>query len=227
MHFYHLWLGGEWRRIADWHFCHLRDSGFSGRVLVGLVGDPETRAVARAWLPHEVAVEAGAGFEDVTLNALKHRVSTLPGDTPVLYAHSKGAFHNIPENQLWRLYMTEYLVDDWRGRVRELQEHDVSAWHWTAVGGPDPFGKPVSRAFAPGNFWWARADYLKGLPELSPLVEDTRIEAEWWVGQDTPCVKCVSGAWPKVALQVWTGGQSVGGMQQPARLIPNPDFYRC
>lgn len=163
----------------------------------------------------------------MTVNALRHHVSVLPGDTPVLYAHNKGAFHNIPENKLWRLYMTEHLVDGWRERVCELDTHDVSAWHWTRAGSPDPFNKPLARSIAPGNFWWARADYLKALPELPSLTESTRMEAECWVGGDDPCVKYMSEAWPKVALQVWVGGGTVGGMQQPARLVYNPDFSRA
>jgi hypothetical protein len=227
VHVYHLWLGGAWQHIADRHFTCLRAAEFTGRVLVGLVGAAATRAAARAQLPYEILVEADTGFEDVTLNALRERIRLLPGDTPVLYAHNKGAFHDIPENRLWRLYMTEHLGLGWRGRIRELLEHDVAAWHWVTAGSPDPFGKPLSRAIAPGNFWWARADYLKGLPALPALTEDTRMEAECWVGQDDPVVACLSSSWPKVVLQMWES-VSIGGMQQSQpRLIWNPDFDRA
>jgi hypothetical protein len=200
LHFYHLYLGGEWRRIAEEHFAKLRDSAFPGDILVSLIGDPETRAAARSWLPYEVVQEADTGFEDVTINVLRATVKSLHSSTPVLYTHNKGTFHQIAENHAWRRSMDDYLMCAWPERVRELQAHDVSAWHWITSGTPDPNGNPVSQAHASGNFWWARADYLKGLPQLPPLSVETRIEAEWWVGTDDPCVACASNTWPKMTL---------------------------
>lgn len=200
VHFYHLWLGGEWRQIAEEHFSKLREAEFSGKIFLGLVGDLDTRAVARSWLPYEVAVEADTGFEDVTINALRRVVQQLPGTTSVLYAHNKGSFHPIAENHAWRRAMDDHLVLGWQDRVRELLTNDVSAWCWICPGTPGPRGDPVSSAHAPGNFWWARADYLKGLPKLRPLNEADRIEAEWWIGLDDPCVAGVSGEWPKLTL---------------------------
>jgi len=200
VHFYHLWLGGEWRRIAEEHFKALRDASFPGQVLLGLVGSPEVRAAARSWLPYEIAVEADAGFEDVTINALRSVIKALSGDTAVLYAHNKGTFHQIAENHAWRRAMDDYLTVRWADRVGELQGHDVAAWHWICPGTLDPFGNPVSHAHASGNFWWARADYLKGLPELSSLTVDTRIEAEWWIGTDEPHVAYAADTWPRLEL---------------------------
>lgn len=227
MHFYHLWLSGEWQHIAQWHLDHLRNSEFDGQVFVGLVGDPEVRAAARALLPWHVVAEAEVGFEDVTLRELLRVARTLPGSTPVLYAHNKGSFHNLPENRLWRLYMTEYLVDAWRSRVLDLETHDVAAWRWILKGTPDPNGNLIQNPHASGNFWWARADYLKGLPELPALTEATRIEAEWWIGSDEPCTAFASSDWPRMYFKVNLGGGASGGMRQPDRWVPNPDFYRC
>jgi hypothetical protein len=221
VHFYHLWLGGEWRQIAEEHFAKLRQAAFPGRVLVGLVGAPDERAVARAWLRHEVLVEADTGFEDVTINALRASIRSLPGDTAVFYAHSKGAFHDSRENRGWRREMDNYLAIPWADRMRDLQGHDVAAWHWIPVGTPDPFDHPISHPHASGNFWWARADYLRGLPELPALIEDTRIEAELWIGRDSPCVSCLADTWPKITMG-WHVGGAIGGMAQPVRWVDNP-----
>jgi hypothetical protein len=162
VHFYHLWRGGEWRAIADEHYAALRAAKFTGEV-------------------HVITVDAG--FEDVTLRALRKACESLPGTTPVLYAHAKGAFHPSPANDTWRRRMTEHSVTRWRQSVRELEQCDVSAWAWARY--PLPH--------APGNFWWAAAGYLRGLPYLPPLTEMTRTDAETWVGQDRPTVR--PGEW--------------------------------
>ncbi len=227
VHVYHCWLSGEWRRIASWHLRHLHDSGFSGQVLVSLVGTPDDRAAARDLFRREVLTEADMGFEEVTLNALRQYVRNLPGDVSVLYAHDKGALNCTPENRLWSLYLTEHLVDHWEARVRELESNDISAWSWLPADTIDPFGRPIGGPVPAGNFWWATAGYLRGLPELPPLTASTRFDAEWWVGQDSPTVACASQAWPVLNFTAWSGGGSVGGMRQPARQIPNPDFGRC
>jgi hypothetical protein len=214
IHFYRLWLGGEWRRIADEHFAKLREAEFPGQVLVSLIGDPETRAAARALLPHDIAVEADTGFEDVTLRAMQQHTRNLPGSTSVLYAHNKGSFHPRPENHVWREDLTRYLVTGWRERVTELKTHDVAAWRWLLPGAHPP-GKPelvISLPIAGGNFWWARADYLKGLPEL-PLLRTTadRMQAESWLGLDNPAVACESNEWPTAVIEQWWP-QRINGM---------------
>jgi hypothetical protein len=202
VHFYHLWLGGEWRQIAEEHFDKLRQAEFPGQVFLGLVGDPETRAAARSLFPYEIAVEADAGFEEVTINALRLAVRQLPGTTPVLYSHNKGSFHQLAENHAWRRAMDDHLVLGWQARVRELLTHDVSVWHWLEAGSFPP-EKPqlaLGADIAGGNFWWARADYLKGLPVLPSLSEDNRISAEVWLGTDKPAVACASREWPRLNL---------------------------
>ena len=204
VHFYHLWLGGIWQHIAEEHFAKLREAQFPGHIFVTLVGDPETRAAARSWLPYDVAAEADTGFEDITLRAMQQHIHKLPGDTEVLYVHNKGSFHPSPENHVWRHDMTRYLVTGWRERVLELQTNDVSVWRWLPTGAHPP-GRPelaMGSPIAGGNFWWARADYLKGLPELPPLMNIAeRMQAEIWLGLDNPAVACESQEWPTAVIE--------------------------
>ena len=42
-------------------------------------------------------------------------------------------------------------------------------------------GCPDSRWNIPGNFWWARSDYLKTLPKVSTLNWANRWAAEGWI----------------------------------------------
>lgn len=204
IHFYHLWLGGAWKPIAAEHFAFLRDHGFSGSVQVGLVGSPEARLEAEAWLDRQwnygIAISADEGFEEITLNALHRFAQTVPADTPILYAHNKGAFHAVPEQRWWRQAMMEHLVGDIGRRLPELEDHDVSCWHWLPVGIVSPNGVVFQNAMAGGNFWWARAGYIRQLPPLPQLDESTRIEAEIWLEKRSPKVAAKSNDWPKVEV---------------------------
>jgi len=212
-HFYHLWLGGAWRVRAAEHFQALRDAGFPGPVHVGLVGPAQDRLAARELLaqqfPVTVVAEAEAGFEEVTLRALSHRVRQWPGDTAVLYAHAKGTFNATNTNLLWAGAMTDYLVGGWRERVAELARHDLAVQTWLDRETLDPGGRAIGADVAAGNFWWARADYLAGLPWLPEGLTD-RYAAEGWVGQDSPAVACQSRDWPSVRpAYAWVADRGV------------------
>jgi hypothetical protein len=223
IHFYHLWLGGDWKDIAGEHLSSLRRAEFPGGIQIGLVGSPNARAEAQNWLDRRwnygIADEAAEGFEEVTLHALHKLAKALSPDTPILYAHNKGAFHSHPENNAWRREMTDYLVTAWPERTAELKEYDVTAWRWLPKGTIDPFGVPTTGPMAAGNFWWARAGYVKKLPPLPPvLTEDNRHEAENWLGTCDPRAKNEDGknGWPTVQVPMrWVPNPAVNGMAQP------------
>lgn len=209
IHFYHLWLGGDWKTIADEHFTALRSAEFPGGVRVGLVGSPEARDEAYNWLDRRwnygIADEATEGFEEVTLHPLHELAYALMPSTPILYAHNKGSFHAGKgfENGPWRREMTEHLVTNWANRVEELTTGcDVSAWRWLPTGTVDPWGGITESPMAAGNFWWARAGYVRKLPALPEvLTEDNRILAEGWLGKHDPHAAGVSTEWPQVEVK--------------------------
>jgi hypothetical protein len=222
IHFYHLWLGGAWKDIASEHLSALRRAEFPGKIKIGLVGDVSDRRAAKEMLRSwdcETVIEADAGFEEVTLRELHRHAQMLPADTPVLYAHNKGAFHNHAENKAWRHEMTDYLVRRWAERVAELGEYDVTAWRWLPEGTIDPRGNPITGPMAAGNFWWARAGYLKALPLLpEKLIVDNRHEAEVWLGICDPQAKgeVNQDSWPTVQVPMrWVPNPAINGMAQP------------
>lgn len=229
IHFYHLWLGGDWKTIADEHFAALRAAEFPGGVRVGLVGSPEARDEAQNWLDRRwnygIADEADEGFEEVTLRSLHDLAGALQPSTPILYAHNKGSFHpvskaGIDENTPWRQEMTRYFVDAWSSRVAELSGHDVVAWHWLPAGIIGPTGIALDCTVPAGNFWLARAGYLKKLPLLPPkLVEDNRIEAETWLAEGNPRVKCLSTEWPSVSIGHWEFQYAMPGFPHTGRWV--------
>lgn len=194
-HFYHLWADGQWEIPAAQHFAALDAAGFCGRVAVGLVGSVENRSRARSWLdaepgiPWECAVEADAGWEQVTLRKLaawtrEHRSAA------VLYAHGKGSYGRSEINEMWRRSMTSHVVGRWRECVELLKKYDATGCHWLT---PEVYPDQVTTPFFGGNFWWARASYLAALPACGV---QSRWDAEAWIGLGYPKVHDLLPGWP-------------------------------
>lgn len=175
-HFYHLYLDGDapWSVIADEYADVLRLAGFPVDPVIGLVG--KDRESARHWAADRqwiVGAEADTGFEQVTLAVLQGELAHMPDDTAVLYTHSKGAMRNMIAEDQWRRSMLWHLVFGWQHCVELLQTHDVAGCHWRH-----------DNHFA-GNFWWARAGFLRTLPPVNAADAD-RYSAELWLGSGRP-----------------------------------------
>jgi hypothetical protein len=206
-HFYHLYCGGSWEEIACTHFAALQDSGAEWEVTAGLVGTPQAREQARAflsgWRPGTTFTETEDGWEHMTLRALQAwAVAADPAD-PVLYAHAKGTRDGSLINMAWRESMTIDVVGGWRGCVQAIRDGaDAAGPHWL-----DPAALPNMRfasqanggsttPYFGGNFWWARAGYLARLPEPG----GTRWDAERWIGLGSPAVRDLRPGWPSFAI---------------------------
>lgn len=141
-------------------------------------------------------VAPGQGWEDQTLNLVRKWSIEHSGGL-VLYTHTKGAFNNWDTQKPWREAMTDRLVRAWPARIGDLQEHDTSGLWWLT---PELLPACVSSPYYAGNFWWARASFLASLPELPELTEDTRFEAEAWIGRGNPKAKWMSREWPSFSV---------------------------
>lgn len=205
-HFYHVWADGAWQEPLTEHVTAVLEAGLPGEVTVGIVGAPSARADVCCWLadnwPRVTVVEADSGFEQFTLRlvsrwAREHRVDGL-----VLYAHTKGAYMRSTLADLWRRSMTFDVVSGWRDCVAGLSDSDVAGSHWLTpqehpsirVSTPDAPGS--STPFFGGNFWWATARYLVRLPQPA---EDSRWDAERWVGLRDPRVHNRRAGWPSAS----------------------------
>lgn len=202
VHFYHFHADGRWRRPASEHFRALSAAGFDGAVLVGMVGSALSRQQATAWLAAyapgaRVCAEADFGYEQVTIDVIRSGVLDLSPDTPVLYAHTKGAFRAVHVNDHWRWGMTSALVTDWQSCVPLLESVDAVGLHWLTPGNDYP--EAVTSPVFAGNFWWATAGYLKTLP---PPGRASRYDAERWLGLGGPRVRDLSPGWPPYPLSL-------------------------
>jgi hypothetical protein len=199
-HFYHVFANGAWKQPVAEHVDALLAAGFEGNVHIGLVGTPERRKAARLALRRlpraTVAVEADEGWEQVTLAAVKTYAAERDG--AVLYAHTKGAHDNTEFRAAWRRSMCRRVVERWRENLAALDEYDAAGCHWLT---PEQF--PNSSEFKDGipffggNFWIARCDYLRTLPD--PPTE-TRFQAERWIGMGSPRVFDLLPGWPAEEL---------------------------
>lgn len=207
VHFYHIFCGNKqsvsaWEAPVSDHFRRLREARFTGTVCVTLVGEWSYRASVKQWLKEncpavEVYAETEYGHEQFTLSKIRRYSDLVPFTTPVYYAHPKGSYHPSPFQDNWRRGMEGMLTDDWDLRVDELRTYDAVGLHWLT---PQQFeGEGVTSPFFGGNFWWATAGYLAGLPEPST---ETRHHAEAWIGQGSPKVLDLCPGWPTYSAEV-------------------------
>ena len=124
-------------------------------------------------------------YEFGTLKYLYSITKENPQYEAVMYFHTKGLiyyahFETIPGQpnmcavNSWRHYMEYFVMDRWQEAVGFLDHHDAAGC--ALVDGPF--------IHYPGNFWWAKRDYILQLddPRVFMPEGDDRIEAERWLG---------------------------------------------
>jgi hypothetical protein len=190
-HWYHVYAAGAWQEPLSEHLAALEHSGFDGSFHVGLVGSPQERAAVIRELsgirPLDGVVEFTDGWEQVTLKAVREYARSHEG--AVLYAHTKGAAFPRLWGTLWRRSMTRELVGQWRAAAHSLAGgFDAVGCHWLTSA-----YQSVTTPFFGGNYWMATTEYIRRLP---PCPEQTRFDAERWVGIANPRVLDMLAGFP-------------------------------
>lgn len=185
-HYYHVYAAGNWEGIVVDHFHAVRASGLMDEldfIRVGIVGPADRRVQVKDVLPFaEVVVEAEDGWEQVTLDALHLHTLKETGPAGILYAHTKAAYQGDPLRHTWRHSMTYDTVYNWKYAVSLLARKDAVGPFYMSSDRPEHVGH---KSFFGGNFWWATAQYLRGLPRIK---REHRFQAEGWVGLNDPDV---------------------------------------
>lgn len=183
LHYYHCYAAGSWDVPVREHIEALGRAELCDiDMTVGLIGPAGRRQEAREaiiagmreqGLPGPVRwVEADAGWEQLTLQAIHDDVRDIPGDYAVMYAHTKGAHDTSDNNQIWRRAMTRHVVGDWKFCAGLLEAgYDAAGCHWMIQNG---------HWFFAGNFWWCSASHLRQLPAPE---NENRYSAEYWISQ--------------------------------------------
>lgn len=178
-HFYHIWTGGRWQEPLYEHLAALVESGYF--------------STDHAFFP----VTVNNGWEQETISRLYDY--SKRNDGAVLYAHTKGAADPSEFNARWRRSMTDRVVRDWEHNLALLDHYQAVGCHWLT---PERFPQHAQEfregiPFFGGNFWMARCDYLRTLPECP--TED-RWQAERWIGMGGPRVLDLNPGWPAEEL---------------------------
>jgi hypothetical protein len=227
-HFYHVFAAGGWKDAVTEHAEALGKAGWRSPVTVGLVGEKEDQFRARERITSlfrwngvpvpDTWIEADAGFEQVTLTALRDYAISLRDEEAILYAHTKGALSNAPLNEHWRRSMTRHVVGRWvHCYLLLVSGYDTAGCHWlTPERYNDPPDWPVTTPMYGGNFWWARSGYLKRLP---PLGDDYRHQAEEWVGLGNPKAADLLPGWPSMKIFDPEGFAARGAADELAEYI--------
>jgi hypothetical protein len=199
-HWYHVWCGGEWRIPLTEHLGALMAAECEGPLFWGAVGPDGEIEAAEELIGRPPVVRASEGFEQITLQAVHEYARTHDG--AIGYGHTKGAHDNTDFRTQWRRSMTRHVVGNWRENLAALDEYDAVGCHWLTpeqfppwTGQNPEFGDGLS--FFAGNYWIARCDYLRRLPECPT---ESRFQAERWIGMGEPNVFDLAPGWPSEEL---------------------------
>lgn len=183
--YYHICQLGDWQRVAREQLRAILDSGLYDAVdglYVGVLGPSVLVLPEKCEIVYTSPDVAEA--ELPTLDHLHQRA--MEEDFTVLYLHTKGVSSGLQgknplAQQAWRKYMEYFVVGQWQRCLSELQAHDAVGVQWSPR-------TPTHNGHYSGNFWWARSDYLRTLPQvydvelLPPHNAHPRMRAEFWLG---------------------------------------------
>lgn len=166
--FYHVYAeGGEYERIVKEQLLQLRVNGLLGatRALYYTAVGAKSRTFriedflggnARGPRYFQMAPERSGG-EEITLERLQQYCRSFPTHR-VYYLHTKGAYHAHSTNENLRRLLTKTLGSARDACLEALRQGaSVCGLRFS----------PAPHFHYPGNFWWARCDYIAGL--VSPL----------------------------------------------------------
>ena len=122
-------------------------------------------------------------FEGPTLQQLHNQ--SLSEDFFALYIHTKGVVvQSSPSVAAWRQILNHYLISNWPENVKLLNDYQVVAVNDS---------RTENAAIVSGNFFWARSDYIRSLPDpvhthlYDPSVFN-RYAFETWILSGNPTV---------------------------------------
>lgn len=191
--FVHVWSDGAWEQpLAEIHAALECVAAPRWYNVVG--GAKRWHDVAMSYPTRTIHVPGDwSRSEASTINWLREYAQRADG--AVLYCHTKGAYDQSSMRARWRQSMIRRVIWPWTHNLNILSSGDVDAvgCHWlTPQVYPGMVSDEISGFFG-GNFWMARCDYLRTLPECGT---DDRFDAERWIGRGNPRVIDLLPGWP-------------------------------
>lgn len=174
---------------------------------IGINGSIESEVFSKALLPEKSKITyhgLDSRNENLTLVMIEQWLKQNAGEAYVLYFHAKGCTHPINDGLRtpWRNCMTRHVIHNWRLCVAALNAgYDAAGCHWMT-----PPATPPGQFIFGGNFWWAKASFLRTLPSIYERARikesgikafESRYESEVWIGNgpQPPRVKDFHPGW--------------------------------
>jgi len=170
--FYHIGVIGRWQSIVDEQLARIQSSGLyakTEKIFTGFSGGEVNLALPKKFekVVHDSHIANG---EVATLQHLYKYCQNLDS-AKIWYIHTKGASHVADfevaqSTEAWRKYLEYFIIDQHEACMKLLEKYDVVSAEWRQC------------VFA-GNFWWARSNHIKNLPNpLQNQRMETRYRAE-------------------------------------------------
>lgn len=191
---YHVFCTEGWETLVPLQIGRLKKSGLAAQTKTLFISciyrqkeDIEKMKTMLEGISYEiVACTADARqFEYPALDAVHKKAQEE--DCLIYYFHTKGVSYHGPQkaDRHWLYFKKK--VEAWR----EVMEYfDIDKWAAAAnvlSSGYDTYGclryppKPAVFTMYAGNFWWAKASYLRTLRPLTPEERKDRMLAETWI----------------------------------------------
>lgn len=192
--FWHIGAIGDWRRIIDEQYSKMRRSGLydaSDRIVVGFIGGRDREQELGIPILTDpkfdvFSTERLADYEFPTLARLWQEAQESEESFLCYYLHTKGASLAATPRQAaadaWRRYMEYFNVEKWQDCAEILNRHETCGVELQC-----------EDSHYSGNFWWARSEYIKKLPngyEYWRQNKDNRVAAEFYLCLAQPKAHC-------------------------------------
>lgn len=187
--FYHVSMMNHWREVVREQMNLIVQSGLHNkvnRIYIGAVGSKEmlrelvdmikgTKFVVAAYSDNLQA------YEYPTINLVK-QYSKTHENYDCFYIHTKGVSQPAHREggDYWRQFMNYFNLEKWRDCKDGLLENELAGCGWR--------DESIFNRHYSGNFWWARGEYIKSLPDIDTLNQEDRFQAEFWIGKGNPKV---------------------------------------
>lgn len=159
--FYHIACMGHWREVVWEQLRVLSRAGFPGLIRISFIGRmqdwPFVELAAKKLRLNIMLIHQSTNLREFESPALREldAVCRAGYEGAVLYFHTKGvSAPGHPNKTYWRWIMNAYVLNRWEECVADLEDHDIAGVCWEDC---DP------RSHFCGNFWWARADWIRKL----------------------------------------------------------------
>jgi hypothetical protein len=163
----------------------------ASEIHCGINGGEESRIFVKSLLPAKATVTyhgLQSRSENRTIVLIEEWCKSNADEAHICYFHAKNSTHPNAEGFRvdWANCMRNHVVGGWRKCVSALGEYEVAGCHYMV-----PPATPVDNYIMAGNFWWARASFLRTLPSIYERqqikqagIDDvaSRYESEVWIG---------------------------------------------